>query len=188
MVRDYREEYRRRIERALAQGLSRSQARGHARSGESPLRRPRVASDERLEKALRILRETNSQSTAAKHAGVSPERFRRFLRGQELAHRNGRLWKFTDQRPRRVLVISNGGAREITVAGFDASSLAMRHRAAVHAFVEETNDPSSLKPFEGVSVRDTSGRSHLLETRPNVLYRLASAGGEGFEQVYRLIS
>jgi hypothetical protein len=73
------------------------------------------------------------------------------------------------------------------VVGFDAASLVMRHRAAVKHFVE-SNDASHLEPFIGVSVRDTSGRRHLLETRPNVLYRLASAGGEGFEQVYRLIS
>lgn len=39
----------------------------------------------------------------------------------------------------------------------------------------------------GRVVTDTAGRQHSLETRPNVLLRLASAGGDGFEAVYRII-
>jgi hypothetical protein len=37
-----------------------------------------------------------------------------------------------------------------------------------------------------VSVTDTDGRTHHLETRPNVLYRLSSAGTESYEAIYRL--
>jgi hypothetical protein len=44
-----------------------------------------------------------------------------------------------------------------------------------------------LESFIGRSVRDATGKSHPLETEPNSLYRLAAAGSEGFEQVYRLI-
>jgi hypothetical protein len=186
-LRNYAAEYRRRIDRALARGLSRSQARGHARSGEAPVGRASVKSDAKLEMALRQLRETSNQALAAKRAGVAPERFRRFLREQRLAHREGRRWVITDLRQRQVRVISKGRERWITVEGFEPASTVGAHNAAIHRFLE-TNDPSFLKPFEGVAVRDTSGRSHLLETRPNVLYRLASAGGEGFEQVYRLIA
>jgi hypothetical protein len=146
-----------------------------------------VRSDDKLEKALRILRESDNQAFSARAAGVSPERFRRFLRENKLAHREGRSWRLTDLRSREVRVTSEGRERLITVPGFAPASTVGSHNEAIKRFLD-TNDPSSLKPFDGVSVRDTSGRSHLLETRPNVLYRLASAGGEGFEQVYRLIS
>ena len=151
-----------------------------------PSRRSSAHSDAKLEAALRILRETNNQASAAKNAGVAPERFRRFLREQSLAHREGRRWTFTDQRPRLVLAITNGRERSITVAGFDAASLVMQHRAAVKDFLE-FNEISHLEPFVGVSIRDISGKHHLLETRPNVLYRLANAGGEAFETIYRLV-
>ena len=62
----------------------------------------------------------------------------------------------------------------------------MQHRAAVKDFLE-FNEISHLEPFVGVSIRDISGKHHLLETRPNVLYRLANAGGEAFETIYRLV-
>jgi len=186
--RDYRKEYRRRIERGLERGLSRSQSRGHARTGERSVRSQskKTKSDAKLEAALRELRSTNNQRKAAKTAGVSTERFRRFLRDNKLAKRKGGRWQITDQRKREVRIISAGQEQLITVRGFNASSRAMSHREAVREFLN-TNDASKLKPFEGQSVTDTSGRAHEFETRPNVLYQLAAVGSEGFEQVYRLV-
>jgi hypothetical protein len=151
------------------------------------VRRSPIKSDPKLEKALRVLRETDNQAFSAKTAGVSPERFRRFLREINLAHRQGRGWRLTDLRPREVRIVSEAREKWITVPGFAPASVVGGHNEAIKRLLE-TNDPSPLKPFEGVSVRDISGRSYVLETRPNVLYRLASAGGESFEQVYRLIS
>jgi hypothetical protein len=187
--RNYPEEYRRRIERQMAQGRSRSQARGHPGANERAVRSgsKKTKSDPKLEQALRQLRASNNQSKAAKSAGISPERFRRFLRSNKLAKRKGRRWLITDNRERQVIVISDRREISITVRGFKRASLAMSHRAAVRAFVD-TNDPSHLKPFEGESVTDTAGHVHPLETDPNVLYRLAAAGSEGFEQIYRLVT
>jgi hypothetical protein len=90
-VRDNRAEDRRRLERGRKRGLTPSQARGHARAHELSLKAKPIKSDERLEAALRQLRQTHNQAKAAKEAGVSPERFRRFLREQKLAERKGRV-------------------------------------------------------------------------------------------------
>jgi hypothetical protein len=141
--------------------------------------------NERLEEALKSLRATGNQAKAAKEAGVSPERFRRFLRENNLAHREGRSWRLTDDRPRDVVAITTRGEQRIKIAGFEAASLVMSHRAAVIRF-RDTNEAADLEPFVGVSVTDTRGRKHTLETHPNALYRLAAAGSEGFEIVYRL--
>jgi hypothetical protein len=51
----------------------------------------------------------------------------------------------------------------------------------------ETNKRELLAPFVGVSVKDIAGKEHPFETRPNVLYRLTAAGGESFEQIYRIV-
>lgn len=183
--RDYKAEYQRRIANAAKRGLSRSQARGHARAGEKPIRAKRVKSDERLEAALKLLRQSNNQGRAAKEAGVSAERFRRFLRSNALAERQGRKWVLTDNRSRRMTVITGGEAVELMLRDFEQSSLNGRHLAAVGAFLR-TNDIDQLRPFEGQSVIDATGQSHPLETDPSALYRLSAAGGEVFHEIYRL--
>lgn len=185
--RHYGDEYKRRLERAAARGLSRSQARGHARASETPVRATATVSDGRLEAALKELRRTGKQGRAAKVAGVSAERFRRFLREKSLAKRDGRTWTITDERPREVLIISRGQERRISVRGFEPASRIGHHSNAVRRLLVK-NDPSELAPFVGQSIKDLSGRMHPFETDENALYRLAAAGGEGFEQVYRLAS
>lgn len=187
MPRDYKLEYNLRLLRAFAKGHSRSQARGHARAGEKPIRAPppKDAPDMRLEAALKRLRQTQNQSRAASEAGVSAERFRKFLRENELAKREGQTWVFTDQRPRVMSALTINGARVLTVAGFDQTSLIGRHEAAVKTFLQ-TNDTALLAPFKGQSVKDVKGRTHFFETRPNTIHRLANSELEAFEMVYRL--
>lgn len=183
--RDYKAEYQRRIAKADQQGLSRSQARGHARASEAPIRPQPVKSDERLEAALKLLRQTGNQGRAAKEAGISAERFRNFLRSNSLAERQGKRWHITDNRSRRMTVISDGEARAVTLRDFEQSSLNGRHLAAVGAFVR-SNDIDLLRPFEGQSVIDVTGQAHPLETDPTALYRLHNAGSEVFHEIYRL--
>jgi hypothetical protein len=183
--RDHQAEYRRRLERGRARGLTRSQARGHARAQEVDLRDKQSKSDERLERALRELRRTNNQAAAAKEAGVSPERFRRFIRDEKLAERKGLIWAITDRRPRDMTALTTRGQLALKLPGYDLASLVGRHGAAVKSF-RDTNDISHLAPFEGRTVKDVTGRTFVLETRPNVIRR-QEASGEAFEQIYRIV-
>jgi hypothetical protein len=169
--RNYKAEYQRRIANAAKRGLSRSQARGHARAGEASIKAAIVKSDDRLEAALKTLRAIGNQGRAAKAAGVSVERFRRFLQSNALASRQGRQWKFNDQRTRRMTVISEGDARQRTLRDFDQASLNGKYLNAVAAFLD-SNDAELLHPFTDQSVIDDKGRAHPLETNPNTLYRL----------------
>jgi hypothetical protein len=184
-ARDHKTEYRRRRERGRERGLTASQARGHARAHEVGLKAKPIKSDERLEAALRQLRQTHNQAKAAKEAGVSPERFRRFLREQKLAERKGRVWEITDTRPRLMTTLTTRGAIDLTLPGFATASLVGQHNGAVKSFLD-TNDASRLRRFEGLTIADTSRRTHVLETRPNVIRRL-DASGESFEQIYRIV-
>ena len=161
------------------------QYRGHARAHEASVKAKPVKSDERLEKALRELRRTNNQTVAAQEAGVAPERFRRFLREQKLAERKGRIWEITDKRPRDMTAFTTRGAIELTLPDYYTASLVGQHNAAVKAFMD-TNDVSHLRPFDRRTVKDTSGRRYVLETRPNEIRR-RDASGESFEQIYRIV-
>jgi hypothetical protein len=184
-IRDYAAEYRRRMERGLKRGWSRSKARGHKKPLKPRTKPLSADAGQRFEDALRALRLFNNQKLAAQSGGVSPRAFRRFLRENRLAHfRKGR-WRFTDRRQRKVRAITTRGDKDLKVKGFNPASAVMRHRAAVREFLN-TNDPSLLERFKNWPIVDAEGRTHHLETRPNVLYRLSAAGSESYEEIYRL--
>lgn len=186
-LRDYKAEYARRIASGKKRGLSRSQARGHARPGERAIRAKPVYSDDRLEAALRLMRETGAQSKAAKKAGVSVERLRRFLYENKLAERKANRWHFTDTRIREMSVLSQGQMRRMRLRGFDEASINGGYLHAVSQFILK-NDPSYLADYVGQSVRDAKGKLHPLETDPNELYRLYHSGDEPFEVYYKLVT
>ena len=185
--RNFKAEYARRIANAMARGLSRSQARGHAKATEAPPRGPpRPIEDGRLQLALRTLRRQKSLSEAARAARISPERLRKHAIERGLIEKTGRRWRTSADLPRQIKIFSEGKSLTATVDDLSAASLAGKYMSAVGQFLE-TNDLSPLAPFVGQSVRNMSGKDHPLETRPNVLYRLASAGEPTFEQVYRVV-
>jgi hypothetical protein len=85
-----------------------------------------------------------------------------------------------------MLIYSRGQRQLVTVGDFKTASQVGRFMAAVGRFLR-SNDISHLNAFAGRSVTDIAGKNRPFETRPNVLYRLASSGTETFEEVYRII-
>jgi hypothetical protein len=81
---------------------------------------------------------------------------------------------------------SSGREIAIVVGDFDTASLIGRYMSAVGQFLT-TNNRALLMPFDGQSATDVKGKAHPFETNPNSIYRLAAAGGDPFEQVYRII-
>jgi hypothetical protein len=86
-----------------------------------------------------------------------------------------------------MLIYSDGQSLAITVGDFKTASQVGLFMAAAKRFLT-SNDPDHLVPFVGRSVVDMAGKRHPFETRPNVLYRLASSATETFEQVYRIVA
>lgn len=186
--RDHKAEYARRVAKAEGSGLSRSQARGHARTGESAIRSTSASKGgDRFEAALKLYRQSGNQASAAKAAGIAPERLRRFLRENVQVEGRGRSLKITDDRPRIMTVATGGEYRQLRLSGFEQASLNGRHEAAIGQFLD-SNDRSLLTPFEGKSVIDAAGVSYPLETDPNALYRLAHAEDGHFPDIYKLVS
>jgi hypothetical protein len=172
-----------------SRGLSPSQARGHPRAGEtfvSLKRPPKPISDEKLQRALRSLRQDKNLAEAAKSIGVSPERLRNIASTKGAITKQGRRWTVRPDLPRRVPLYSRGREIRIVVGDRDAASSVGSYMSAVGQFLE-TNNRALLMPFAGQSVTDISGKAHTFETNPNALYRLATAGGDSFEQIYRIV-
>jgi hypothetical protein len=141
-----------------------------------------------LNDARRFWMEGHSIRSAAHKAGVSESRLRRLVKNYKLGNwdRKRRRWRYTDRRKREITIISDGQYLPIFVRGFAMASLGMRHRAAVEQFLN-TNDTSVLAPFEGHSIIDTGKHRHFLDTRANVLLRLANAGSDAEMRIYRLM-
>lgn len=185
--RDTRAEYRRRITKGLAKGKSRSQARGHPKPGEKPHRKRRGKSadvDQRLQFALRLIREGKSPTAAAKEAHVAPERLRRLAKSKRLI-KSGKRWRLRKGLSRKVLIYSDGRELAIEVSETMASR-AGRYMAGVRWFVT-TNKIAHIKPFVGKSITGINGKRFSFEVRPNVLHLLAHSANETFEQIYRVV-
>lgn len=185
--RDYKAEYQRRIANAEKRGLSRSQARGHAKAGEAKLKPTLSATDLKLIDALASFEQNNSIAGAAKAAGISPERLRRFIQDEGLASKAQGRWSFTSKPYCEMLVIANGEMTMMKLASFQQASFNGRYLNAAQRFFY-SNDRDHLTPFAGAVVIDAKGQAHPLETDPNSLLRIWHRDADFFPEIYRLIS
>jgi hypothetical protein len=144
--------------------------------------------DPKLEVGVRELRKGKSLKAAARSAHVASERLRSYMDQVGRVERvKGRLVIRDDMRTRSVPIFSQGREVEVVLPGYDEARLAGEYMSAVGHFLR-TNDVSYLVPFRGKSVQDLNGKRHLLETRPNVLYRLNLDSTESYEQIYRIVA
>jgi hypothetical protein len=141
-----------------------------------------------LDRARRLFMDTRSIRSAARSTGVSESRLRRLIGNFKLARwdKKKRKWKITDRVTREVGIASNGNAKAIVVRGFARAQLAKSYTGAVARFLQN-NDLAELAPFHGKAISDIRKRVYVLETRPNVLLRLANTGGDADMKIYRLI-
>lgn len=141
---------------------------------------------QRLQHATRELRRsTKSLAAAARSAGLSESTLRRFVTKNRIARKQGKKWVFYKRGKRAIRIFSDEKSLRVTVNPETARAIG-RYLSAVGQFLE-TNDRDHLKPFIGVSIKDSSGKEHVFETRPNVLYRL-NAAVEPFEEIYRILT
>jgi hypothetical protein len=159
----------------------------HKKKALRTIRRRRfLLSDKRLQRGLRVLVELEDLFSAARTAGVTPQRFASAALRKGAIKKRGKRWVVTGSLPRRMLLFSGGKELTVTVRNIKSASLVGRYMAAVRQFLR-TNKPDFLSPFSGLAVKDIGGKSYPFETNKNVLYRLSSAGGEAFEDIYRIV-
>jgi len=117
---------------------------------------------------------------------VSPEWVKHVAASKNAITKQGRRWIVNPKLPRRLLIYTRHRALPVLVGDSASASLAGSFMSAVAKFL---GDPERelLEPFDGKGVADIRGKWHPFETDPNWLYRLATAGGETFEQVYRVV-
>ena len=147
-------------------------------------RRP-IISSAKLERGLRVLNETKDINLAARSIHASPEKFKRAAKRRRAIRKLRRLWIVVKRLPRRMPIFTGGKQLAITVNNKSASLIAS-YLSAVGRFLK-TNDPKFLAKFVGRHVKDVNGKIYVFETNPNTLYRLSSAGGEPFEEIYRIV-
>jgi hypothetical protein len=170
--------------------LSLSQVRGHPRAGENPLssKAPQYRYDANLEEGVKAVRKGQPLSAAARHLGVSPEKFRRYLKNADIAEKVRGRWAITkDQRSREELLFSRGKAIHVIVPDYAAAAKVGLYMHAVQQYLR-THMLGWLKELEGDGVTDILGKYHPFETRPNVLHRLDATGTETFEDVYQILA
>ena len=185
MARYLKSKRSRKNSRKPKHGIRKTRA-GKTKSHPAIKRKRRFISDKRLQRGLRILQELKDLFPAARAAGVSPKQFAAAALKKGAIRRQGKRWVVTGSLPRRMLLFSGGREVAVTVRGIKAASQVGSYMATVRQFLR-SNKPDVLTPFVNRSVKDTTGKIYPFETNPNVIYRLASAGDQAFEQIYRIV-
>ena len=90
---------------------------------------------------------------AAKQAGVSSERLRRFVRENSYAERAGRGWRVTDSRLPQMRTLSEGQQKLLVLRDRDQASINGTFMNAAKKFTR-SNKYDVIRPFIGKSIMD----------------------------------
>jgi len=147
---------------------------------------PRRRSLRRLAiEVLRRMRKGASLGGASRAVGISSTTVRRHA-GPTLVKRNG-IWKHRgrDRISRLMRIYEHGREQIIEVPDSSTASIIGKYHSAVGRFLD-TGDQRFLREAQTFRfVRDVYGRTHELELRPDVLYRIAQRRAEPeFFQIY----
>jgi hypothetical protein len=137
------------------------------------------------ENGVLIPRRNTDIAQAARSIRVSEARFRLAAKSKAAIRKRKGAWIVVRRLPRKMPIFSGGKSLAITVNSKSATLIG-RYMSAVGQFLK-SNDPKHLADFQSVSVKDASGKVIPFETDPNALYRLSSASGEPFEEMYRIV-
>jgi hypothetical protein len=123
-----------------------------------------------------------SLSKAARSSGTTLTTIRKYV-GSALDVRSGRFdVKPTDRLPRAMRMLTPTGEISVLTTSSQAASRIGHYNNAVRTFLI-TGDESSLKLFEGLSVRSGS-KTYAFVTNRTTLNRLARAGAVHFLDIY----
>ena len=117
--------------------------------------------------ALNLMRKKGGGlSSSAKHTGTTTKTIRKHV-GKAIFKRNGK-WRARqhDSISRVMTIFSNGKRFNIESTDSDTASLIGRYNSAVGHF-SQTGDTTSLERMKSLVVKDTSGKTFVLETRPS---------------------
>ena len=189
-VRDYKAEYARRIAGGMSKGLTRGQARGHPEVSKvfTSVQQSASKYNDKLEEGLKLVKNGQPLSSASKSIHVSAERLRNYVIGQGVGEKVSGRWKIgTDNRMREIEIISGGKVHTIRVKDYTTAKLIGEYRNAVKQFLD-TNDPSHIDTYRGISIADVKGKRYVFETDENVLYKLHSTGDDNFQNIYKIVA
>ncbi len=124
--------------------------------------------------ALRLMRVGKSLTGATKESNIAPRTFRRHA-GNTITKKKGK-WKAktSDRISRRMTIFTRGKMVDIKVEDSKTASVIGKYHSAVGIF-RQFGNPSKLKDFERITVKDVLGNQFPLETRPTKIVQILDA-------------
>ena len=117
------------------------------------------------------MRENKFLTKTAKELGITAYKVKKHL-GRAI-RKKGRKWVASkkDMIERSMTIYERGKRKTIILASSEDASLVGKYLNAVKKFLI-TGDKGVLKPFRKKQVKDSKGKKHTLETRPEKLFEI----------------
>jgi hypothetical protein len=117
------------------------------------------------------------------------ERLSRYIKSVAGAHREGRSWRFNDQRIRRLAIIEAGAEHPtvLRVRGFQEAHTAGKYAHEAGEILKEPDlYPEFIRDWEGARIKDVNGDWHTLSTDINQIFEAVLGHDYSFERFYRI--